>query len=115
MPLRLNEIKAGTFFETDDFTITAFSVTHRGPDCLGYIFEGKARRPFLPQKADELGVPFGPEGTSRGCSAPVGGTRWLPLPDRSSQALIRLGATKREFDDTVAIHPTSAEELVTMR
>lgn len=61
MPLRLNEIKPGTFFESDDFTVTAFSVTHRGPDCLGYVFEGKARRPFLPEKADELGVPFGPE------------------------------------------------------
>ena len=28
---------------------------------------------------------------------------------------IRMGATKAQFDDTVAIHPTSAEELVTMR
>jgi glutathione reductase (NADPH) len=28
---------------------------------------------------------------------------------------VRLGATKAQFDDTVAIHPTSAEELVTMR
>jgi glutathione reductase (NADPH) len=28
---------------------------------------------------------------------------------------IRIGATKRDFDDTVAIHPTSAEEFVTMR
>jgi glutathione reductase (NADPH) len=28
---------------------------------------------------------------------------------------LRMGATKRDFDDTVAIHPTSAEELVTMR
>jgi glutathione reductase (NADPH) len=28
---------------------------------------------------------------------------------------LRLGATKRDFDDTVAIHPTSAEELVTLR
>ena len=28
---------------------------------------------------------------------------------------IRMGATKRDFDDTVAIHPTSAEEMVTMR
>lgn len=27
---------------------------------------------------------------------------------------IRMGATKRDFDDTVAIHPTSAEELVTL-
>ncbi len=61
MPLHLNEIKPGLFFETDDFTITAFPVTHRGPDCLGYVFEGKARRPFLNEKATELGVPFGPE------------------------------------------------------
>ena len=61
MPLRLNQIKAGTFFEANDFTVTAFPVTHRGPDCLGYIFEEKSRRPFLPEKADELGVPFGPE------------------------------------------------------
>ncbi|MET0293281.1 MAG: glutathione-disulfide reductase [Steroidobacteraceae bacterium] len=28
---------------------------------------------------------------------------------------LRMGATKQDFDDTVAIHPTSAEELVTMR
>jgi len=28
---------------------------------------------------------------------------------------IRMGATKRDLDDTVAIHPTSAEELVTLR
>ncbi len=28
---------------------------------------------------------------------------------------IRMGATKRDFDETVAIHPTNAEELVTMK
>jgi glutathione reductase (NADPH) len=28
---------------------------------------------------------------------------------------VRMGATKQDFDDTVAVHPTSAEELVTMR
>jgi glutathione reductase (NADPH) len=28
---------------------------------------------------------------------------------------IRMGATKQDFDDTIAIHPTSSEELVTMR
>ena len=28
---------------------------------------------------------------------------------------IRMGATKKDLDDTVAIHPTSAEELVTMK
>ena len=61
MPLHFREIKPGMFFEAKDFTLSAFSVTHRGPDCLGYTFEERARRPFLPQKADELGVPFGPE------------------------------------------------------
>jgi glutathione reductase (NADPH) len=28
---------------------------------------------------------------------------------------MRMGATKQDFDDTVAIHPTSSEEFVTMR
>jgi len=28
---------------------------------------------------------------------------------------VSMGATKKQFDDTVAIHPTSSEELVTMR
>jgi ribonuclease Z len=61
MPIQFREIKGGVFFEAKDFTISAFPVSHRGPDCLGYIFEERARRPFLPKKADELGIPFGPE------------------------------------------------------
>lgn len=61
MPLRLVEIKPGVIFEAEDFTVTAFPVTHRGSDSLGYVFEKKARRPFLAEKANELGVPFGPE------------------------------------------------------
>jgi glutathione reductase (NADPH) len=28
---------------------------------------------------------------------------------------VKMGATKADFDNTVAIHPTSAEELVTLR
>jgi glutathione reductase (NADPH) len=28
---------------------------------------------------------------------------------------MRMGATKQDFDDTIAIHPTSSEELVTLR
>jgi len=61
MPLHFRETKPGLFFEAEDFSITAFPVTHRGPDCLGFVFETKARRPFLAAKADELGVPSGPE------------------------------------------------------
>jgi ribonuclease Z len=61
MPLHYREIKPGLFFEAEDFTVSAFAVSHRGPDCLGYVFEGRARRPFLAEKADALAVPFGPE------------------------------------------------------
>jgi glutathione reductase (NADPH) len=28
---------------------------------------------------------------------------------------LKMGATKRDFDETVAIHPTASEEFVTMR
>ena len=28
---------------------------------------------------------------------------------------LRMGATKKDFDATMALHPTAAEELVTMR
>ena len=61
MSLQYREIGPGVLFEADNFTVTAFSVTHRGPDCLGYLFEEKARRPFLPEQATLLGVPFGSE------------------------------------------------------
>jgi ribonuclease Z len=47
--------------EDDKFRLSAFQVTHRGPDCLGFLFEEKPRRPFLADRADALGVPFGPE------------------------------------------------------
>ena len=47
--------------EDDKFRLSAFIVSHRGPDCFGFLFEEKPRRPFLAEKADILGVPFGPE------------------------------------------------------
>lgn len=47
--------------EDSQFKLSAFSVSHRGPGCLGFLFEEKSRRPFLVEKADALGVPFGPE------------------------------------------------------
>jgi ribonuclease Z len=59
--LTLTEIEPGVIFNDDDFTVTAFQVIHRGPDCFGYLFEEKPHRPFLAEKADLLGVPAGPE------------------------------------------------------
>ncbi len=61
MPISLIPIKKGVFFEGSDFTVSAFPVQHRGPDCLGYLFEEKSRRPFLPEKAAELGLTPGPQ------------------------------------------------------
>ncbi len=61
-PIDLNfrEIRPGLIFDEDDFTVTAFPVSHRGPDCFGYLFEEKSRRPFLPEKAESLEIPPGP-------------------------------------------------------
>lgn len=47
--------------EDEKFTLSAFPVSHRGPGCYGFSFEEKSRRPFLAEKAEALGVPFGPE------------------------------------------------------
>jgi ribonuclease Z len=47
--------------EDEKFTLSAFPVTHRGPDSYGFLFEEKPRRPFLAEKAEALNVPFGPE------------------------------------------------------
>jgi ribonuclease Z len=60
MTLNLHELKPGVFFTEDDFSITAFPVFHRGSDSLGFRFEERSHRPFLPEKAEELGVPAGP-------------------------------------------------------
>ena len=59
--IQFKEIGPSVIFDEEDFTVTAFSVSHRGPDCFGYLFEEKARRPLLADKADALGVPHGPQ------------------------------------------------------
>jgi len=60
MPINLIPLTRGLFFEGKDFKISAFPVSHRGPDCLGFIFEEQGHQPFLPEKAEQLGIPAGP-------------------------------------------------------
>jgi ribonuclease Z len=60
MPIALLPVKKGVIIEEKDFTVSAFPVMHRGSDSYGYLFEEKTRQPFLPEKADALGIPFGP-------------------------------------------------------
>jgi glutathione reductase (NADPH) len=57
-------------------------------------------------------VCVGPEGKVVGCHIIGAGADEML---QGFAVAMRMGATKRDFDDTVAIHPTSAEELVTMR
>jgi ribonuclease Z len=59
-PVVLHEISPGTFWESERFTITAFPVDHRGSHSLGYRFEERSRRPFLPEAAEALAIPPGP-------------------------------------------------------
>lgn len=59
--IKLQEVKPGLFLDAEDFTLSAFSVSHRGPDCLGFLFEERSHRPFLADEAEALGIPSGPE------------------------------------------------------
>ncbi len=62
-PVEINfkEIKPGKIFEDKSFELSAFPVTHRGSGNFGYLFREKSHRPFLADRAEALGVPFGPE------------------------------------------------------
>lgn len=58
--IALNLMQPGVLFEGKHFTLTAFPVQHRGPDCFGFTFEEKTRRPFLAERAAALDIPHGP-------------------------------------------------------
>lgn len=62
LPMRVNlrEISVGVLLDSDDFQLRAFPVSHRGPGCFGFVLEEKAKRPFLADRAEALGVPVGP-------------------------------------------------------
>ena len=60
LDIQLHPIQAGPILEADDFRVEAIPVYHRGPDCFGYAFIEKARRPFLPERAEALHIPPGP-------------------------------------------------------
>lgn len=64
VPIHYREISSGTFLETDELRLTAFPVSHRGPDCLGYLFEEKKPR---------LSPDLEPDSASRGMKLVVVG------------------------------------------
>ncbi len=86
MPIYFRPINGGPFIQGEDFTVTAFPVQHRGPDCLGFVFEEKGRRPFLPEQAEALAIPSGPWRRDLAAGLPV------TLPDgRTIQPELVLG------------------------
>jgi ribonuclease Z len=60
MKINTKTIETGILLEEDSLRLSAFPVSHRGQSCFGFIFEQLPRRPFLPERADELGIPVGP-------------------------------------------------------
>ncbi len=60
LEIQFKEVKEGVIFDREDFYVKAFPVYHRGPDCFGYLFEEKPRRPFIPEQAEALSIPPGP-------------------------------------------------------
>lgn len=60
MKIKLIPLESGTLLEDEHFRVTAFPVQHRGRGVFGFTFEELPRRPFLPEKAEELQVPAGP-------------------------------------------------------
>jgi ribonuclease Z len=127
--ITMDEIQPGVIFEDDDFAVEAFSVSHRGPDCFGYLFHEKPRRPFLAEKADVLGVPHGPERRDlvQGKSITLeNGKTIYPEevlgPEKPGTRLVHVGDTGRtdnifEFCqgvDTLVIEATYLEEEAEM-
>jgi ribonuclease Z len=78
IPIRLVPTVEGVFWETNDFSISAFPVQHRNTGSLGFVFEEKGRRPFLPEKADQLQIPQG------SCRRDLVMGKSITLPDGSS-------------------------------
>ncbi len=127
--IRLRDIAPGMIFEDEDFCVEAFPVSHRGPDCFGYRFTEKPRRPFLAEKADALGVPNGPirralvqgKTVTLANGVQVGPDEVLG-PEKAGTRLVHVGDTGRidnllevcDGVDTLVIESTYLEEEAEM-
>jgi ribonuclease Z len=129
MDLNLIEIKAGEIFAAEDFSIHAFPVWHRGPDCYGFLFEEKDRRPFLADQAEALNIPSGPWRrdlvAGKTVTLPDGRTiqpEQVLGPNRPGTRLVHIGDVGRTYDlvqvchevDTLVIEATYLDEEVEM-
>jgi len=129
MEIQFHRVKEGTIFDVEHFSVSAFPVYHRGPDCYGYLFEEKPRRPFLPERAEALEIPPGPwrrDLVSGQVVTLPDGRRILPDqvlgPERPGTRLVHVGDVGRtdglvEFcqdADALVIEATYMEEEAQM-
>jgi ribonuclease Z len=117
MRIELVEIKPGLLLEDDEFELTAFPVSHRGPGCFGFGFHEKERRPFLNEVAEDLGVPRGPERrdlvNGRSVTLPDGRViepEQVLGPPRAGAKLVHVGDAGRT--DNLLEHVRDADVLV---
>lgn len=117
MQIDLVEIKPGLVLEDDSFELLAFPVSHRGADCFGFAFREKARRPFLNEVAEAVGVPRGPERRDlvRGRSITLDDGRVIHPddvlgPEQPGAVLVHVGDAGRT-DDLVE-HVCNADALI---
>jgi ribonuclease Z len=118
-------LRPGIIMEDDKLSLSAFPVQHRGPGCFGFLFEEKPHRPFLADKAEALGVPFGPERAQlvRGQSITLAGGRTIrpedvlgePVPGTKYVHIGDVGRTDNLLDvcyraDALVIEATYTEE-----
>lgn len=61
IPIHLYTVEPGEVYQGKKFTVSAFPVSHRGRGNFGYVFQEDTHHPFEAEKAEALGVPFGPE------------------------------------------------------
>jgi ribonuclease Z len=61
MDIDLVTVDPGLVWREGGMAVRAIPVSHRGPGCLGYVFQEDSRCPFLVDEATRLGVPNGPQ------------------------------------------------------
>ncbi|MFM7707561.1 MAG: glutathione-disulfide reductase [Gammaproteobacteria bacterium] len=101
----------GTVGISEAAAVERYGVTQVKVYNSGFVPMYHALTPRKPRAAMKL-VTVGPEQRIVGCHVIGAGADEML---QGFAVAVKMGATKRDFDDTVAIHPTSAEEFVTMR
>ncbi|RWE79881.1 ribonuclease Z [Mesorhizobium sp.] len=117
IPLKLEPLTPGRFFDADEFVIDCFQVRHRDTDSYGFVLETPPRRHLRAEHLTSLGVPDGPirkelvEGRS---ITLVDGRTVAPEdvlgPLEAGKKLVIIGDT--ESTDDLADHVCGADLLV---